>query len=62
MKLIELFHYLKEKWKSFVLLLCTTFMPFLDDHSEKLLMAFMAIITFESYKKEGKKKKGKDKT
>lgn len=60
MRIIEFFKAIKERWKSSILLLCTTFMPFLDDHSEKLLMAFMAVLSYETFNKETRKKKKKE--
>ena len=52
MKIIHLFHYIKERWKSIILLTCTLLMPFFDEHADKILAAFMAVVAYETSRKE----------
>jgi len=57
MILLNFFHSIKENWKGILLLTCTILMPFLDDHKEKILTAFMALITYEISRKKYSNKK-----
>lgn len=43
-------------WKAPIFVTCTVLMPFLDEHTDKVMMAFMAIFAIdESYKSYNKK-------